>query len=762
MNEHSKKGSRTLLLLLLLLVCIVGAVLFFWLSGRPTADGADAAPESAPPSSDVSPVSQTIDPARQRYQFTLADSQEQETSDNFSFYQKYFWLGDRLVRLTPGESADVYLDLRDAASGEVVQSIPYDDVAAILEQEDAVLSGLSLEADGTLRLLTCSGDSTYTLWQCPQDGASPVTVGPCSFLYLGCEAFAVWDPYVVTLGAGDGQLGSRLCLYDLTDGSTETMEDVAAFCLDGAGHLYYSDLQSGYLICRDLTTGSTLWQQKANCRQLFYHPQYGLFACASRTGQIQCHDPETGKVRYELFAWNEDTTLDYEDSGISQANFAVDNQYQVYFSVITAENYEPPITYTQYRWTFSPYLAEDGATALTITAPYLSSSLDSTIRMFQKLHPEITITWDTAFASEEDFRTHVDQYSEQFSLRLMTGDVGDIILLSGYGLDTSAVPGTDVLLGLDDYLSDCSSLSDLNTDILDPLQDSSGTLRALPLALNPPYLIYNRTLADSLGLDWDPQQLTWSEILDLGSQWQADGKDLTLFGVMNSSYVDTLVSDMILVNLDDFQNADSARELAPLFETAKTLISSGQNFYRIPEAQFWWSPGFWDNTLFTPGTGGADYENLFYNISCAERDNNVDLALIPIPVGEDGSFRQSNADCFGISSRSEHADAAWEFLQFALSVDGFVGDLYDSAYALWNRTADQQRYAAVDDHGIPLEPETYQEYRALCDLPASRFWEPAGWIDGVWDPILSYLKDQKTLSDALDTAAENWSRQTAS
>ena len=408
MNEHSKKGSRTLLLLLLLLVCIVGAVLFFWLSGRPTADGADAAPESAPPSSDVSPVSQTIDPARQRYQFTLADSQEQETSDNFSFYQKYFWLGDRLVRLTPGESADVYLDLRDAASGEVVQSIPYDDVAAILEQEDAVLSGLSLEADGTLRLLTCSGDSTYTLWQCPQDGASPVTVGPCSFLYPGCEDFAVWDPYVVTLGAGDGQLGSRLCLYDLTDGSTETMEDVAAFCLDGAGRLYYSDLQSGYLICRDLTTGSTLWQQKANCRQLFYHPQYGLFACASRTGQIQCHDPETGKVRYELFAWNEDTTLDYEDSGISQANFAVDNQYQVYFSVITAENYEPPITYTQYRWTFSPYLAEEAATALTITAPYQSSSLDSTIRMFQKLHPEITITWDTAFASEEDFRTHVD------------------------------------------------------------------------------------------------------------------------------------------------------------------------------------------------------------------------------------------------------------------------------------------------------------------------------------------------------------------
>lgn len=761
MKENNKKSNRNLLLLLLLLVvCIAGAVLFFWLSGRQTAGGADATPESASPSV-AEGASQTIDPARQRYQFSLADSQEQEASDNYSFYQKYFWLGDRLVRLTPGESADVYLDLRDAASGEVVQSIPYEDVAAILEQEDAVLSGLSLEADGTLRLLTCSGDSTYTLWQCPQDGASPVTVGPCSFLYPGCEDFAVWDPYVVTLGAGDGQLGSRLCLYNLGDGSTETMEDVAAFCLDGAGRLYYSDLQSGYLICRDLTTGSTLWQQKANCRQLFYHPQYGLFACASRTGQIQCYDPETGKVRYELFAWDEDTALDYEDNRISMANFAVDNQYQIYFSVITAENYEPPITYTQYRWTFSPYLTEDAVTTLTITAPYQISSLDSTIRMFQKLHPDIEITWDTAFSSEEDFRTHSDQYSEQFSLRLMTGDVGDILLLSGYGLDTSSVLGTDVLLGLDDYLEDCNSLSDLNTGILDPLRDSSGALRAVPLALNPPYLIYNRTLADSLGLDWDPQHLTWSEILDLGAQWSAEGQDLTLFGVMNSSYVDTLVSDMILVNLDDFQNAASAQELAPLFETTKNLISGGQNFYRIPDAQFWWSAGFWDSTLFTPGAGGADYENLFYNLSCAERDNDVELELIPLPVGEDGTFRQSNADCFGISSRSEHPEEAWEFLQYALSEDGFVGDIYDSAYALWNRTADQQRYAAIDDHGVPLEPEKYQEYRALCDLPASRFWEPAGWIDGVWDPILGYLKDQKELSDALNTAAENWTRQTS-
>lgn len=762
MKENNKKSRRTLLLLLVLLICIAGAVAFFWLSGRQTADGTNATAESASPSlSESAPISQTIDPARQRYQFSLTDSQEQEIQEDYSFYQKYFWLGDQLVRLAPSEKTDVYLDLCDAASGDVVQSIPYDEVSSILEDEDEILSGISLDADGALRVLTCNGDSAYTLWQCRQDGASPVTVGPCQFLYPMCDDFAVWDHYVVTIGASDSQFGSRLCIYNLSDGSTQTEDDVVCFCLDESGRLYYANQQSGTLTCQDLATGSTLWQQKESCRQLFYHPQYGLFACAYRTGQIQCCDPETGKVRYELFAWNEDTTLDYDENRINRANFAVDDQYRVYFSVITAESYEPPITYTQYHWTFSPYLTEDAATTLTITAPYQVSSLDSTIRMFQKLHPEIEIIWDTAYDSEDAFRTHVDQYAEQLSLRLMTGDVGDIILLSGYGLDTSAILGTDVLLGLDEYLSDCSALSDLNTDILDPLRDSSGTLRAVPLALNPTYLIYNKTLADSLSLDWDPLQLTWAEILDQGAQWHQEGQDLTLFGVMNSSSVDTLVSDMILVNLDAFQSTASAEQLAPLFETTKALIGDGQNFYRIPDAQFWWSPGFWDNTLFTPGINGADYENLFYNLSCAERDNDVELEIIPIPKGEDGSFRQSYADCFGISSRSEHPDQAWEFLQFALSGDGFAGDIYDSSYALWNRAADAQRYEAVEDHGIPLEPGKYQEYRALCDLPASRFSEPAGWIDAVWDPILSYLKDQKTLSDAMDTAAENWTRQAA-
>lgn len=135
------------------------------------------------------------------------------------------------------------------------------------------------------------------------------------------------------------------------------------------------------------------------------------------------------------------------------------------------------------------------------------------------------------------------------------------------------------------------------------------------------------------------------------------------------------------------------------------------------------------------------------------------MQLIPIPLGEDGVTRQTYADSWGISSRSEHADQAWELLEFLLSEDGFDGGIYKREMALLNRVADQQRYDSVSGHGYTLQPRHYQEYRHICILPATRCAEPVGWIEAVWDPVLAYLKEEKTLEMAIQEAVENWKRQ---
>ena len=227
---------------------------------------------------------------------------------------------------------------------------------------------------------------------------------------------------------------------------------------------------------------------------------------------------------------------------------------------------------------------------------------------------------------------------------------------------------------------------------------------------------------------------------------------------MNTTQVDAIVTDLLLANLDAFADQDSADEIAPLLENVNMLLDNSQNLYRDSEAQFWWSPGFFDNALFALGSE-ARYEDYSSNLAYAEEENGIELQLIPIPLGEDGVTRQTYADSWGISSRSEHIDQAWELLEFLLSEDGFDGDIYKREMALLNRVADQQRYDDVEGHGYTLPPRHYQEYRHICTLPATRCSEPVGWIEAVWNPVLAYLKEEKVLETAIREAVENWERQ---
>ena len=756
--------KKIIALSLVLLLCIVGCVALFILSGRqgekaPVSEGTQQEEDTA-----IKDIA-AIDPSQQRYLFRLAEQHDEPIGEAGTYYQKYFVLGGQIVRLVPGKEDGVSFDICDI-DGTVLQSISSGDFFSLFENEDEIYSGLSLDKEGTLWCLISDADRNYSLRSIGEDEAS-YTLGSNPFQY-GYRDMGIWGKYAVLLGRAEGvQIGYRMCVYDLEAGTSEAFDNVSAFCLDDSGNIYYTqDNTSGsLLVCMDLSAGTTIWQSQAPVgeafNQVFFHPELGVFTCSGRSGRIHCHSVEDGKILYELFTWSEDAGLDFDRNRIYFSNFAVDSDYNVHICVINFDNEEPPFTYTMYTWIYEPYDPSDfvaKTVELMITAPYRVSSVDASVRMFQKQHPEVEVTWDVSYDSEDDFRQHSAQYAEQLSLRLMTGDVGDILMLSGYGLDDAAVLETDVLCGLDDYLEECTFVQDLDIGMLEPLRDESGVLRALPLGVNPNYLIYNKTLADDLGLDWDTDHLTWSQILDLGMEWYEQGEDLTLFSCMNTSQVDTIVMDLLLANLDAFADQDDAAEIAPLLENINMLMDDSQNLYRVPEARFWWSPGFFDNALFALDRG-AWYEDSFSNLACAEQENGGELQLIPIPLGEDGVTRQAYADSWGISSRSEHADQAWELLEFLLSEDGFDGDIYKKEMALLNRVADQQRYDSVSGHGYTLQLRHYQEYRHICTLPATRCSEPVGWIEAVWDPVLAYLKEEKTLASAIQEAAENWERQ---
>ena len=123
-----------------------------------------------------------------------------------------------------------------------------------------------------------------------------------------------------------------------------------------------------------------------------------------------------------------------------------------------------------------------------------------------------------------DYSAHWEQYAEQLSLRLMSGDVGDIVLLNGSGLEVSAVLESDAMADLTPYLEQCPYRDELDEELLQPLTNSAGRLCGVPLGVSPQYLIYNETLGQSLGLTWDTDALTWKDLLDLATVWQAAGE----------------------------------------------------------------------------------------------------------------------------------------------------------------------------------------------------------------------------------------------
>jgi ABC-type glycerol-3-phosphate transport system substrate-binding protein len=483
---------------------------------------------------------------------------------------------------------------------------------------------------------------------------------------------------------------------------------------------------------------------------------------------VDIRDAERGEVSYTLFSVAEDTDLTFTEDRFYSAAFAVDSAFHVYLSCVELDGDTPPFTYTRTTWCYAPYLPEVAQTVtLTITAPYQVEAVASSVRMYQRSHPEVEVVWDVAYASREEFQKHSAQYAEQLALRLMTGDVGDILMLHGTGLDVDAVLQTDALADLSDDLAACSFRDDLEDSVLDSLREESGAIRALPVAISPQYLVYNETLAQQLGLTWDEEDLTWSELLDLAQQWQADDSPYSLFWSDRDYDNVDLLYGLLLANLESFAQADGSVDLSWLggqLEQLKALQGSQQ--LKSDFDGFWWDAGSFDHTLLME-LSGADYTELLVDLKLAEENNGVTLKLVSMPRGDQTEARQSYAFCWGISAVSAQKDAAWSFLEFLISQDGLVSDTYFTETCLLNQAADRERFeqtvkmtADYVDGVMQIENEErhYEQFRALLAHPISRLAEPTRWKSAIYTPLSQYMDGTLELSQALAQASDAWQR----
>lgn len=766
-----EKKVQLIVLALILVGVIVGGICFFTHSTPEESE-----PEGALSSESHSEVQVTSahDPTATRYQFELVNVVEEQRSEPGSWWNKLYVDGDRLVCMQLEISKEYWMTVRDAATGEIVQEYTYDDMGDFQ-------SAFAYALDGDAVWLLYIDDANEYYVRRIMPGKEKEELGQLEnypFQYLP-DKFEVWENFLII--QGDKGLGvNKVVIYDLKTGVQKIIDDVSDFCIDGKGGIYYlSNSADGgvYLVKSALTNDKKLWKMETKqskniiLQQLFFHPKMGLFSIARDTGRIDCWDTETGARRYTLFSVAEDTDLNYTDEVFNNSLFAIDSNFHVWLRYTVTDYHATPMTNICYTWEYAPCQPQTDLSdeiTLTITAPYAPDAMSSSVHMYQGKHPEVQVEWDTQFVSRDDFTAHASQYAEQLTLRLMAGDVGDIMMLHGSALDVDAVLKTDVMTDLSVYLADCPFRKELEDSYLDALTRQDGSISALPVAIQPSYWIYNQTLAEKMGVSWDTDNITWSQVFDLAQQWQADGVKESVFWTSAKSefsIIDEVLYSFLLENLDAFVMEDGSVNLHQdwLIKRLEQLarLQDSTQLYNAFDDYWWYS--FEDSLIVS--YSGADYNNLFGWLYHCKENCNVELRILPVPKGEKTGTRQGYAFAWGITEVSRQKDIAWNFLEFLVGRDGFVMDTYFTDTCLLNKTADQERAENVLQsfaRNYNTETEDYERYydelRASLDHPISRLVEPTGRYNAIGEPISQYLAGSLSLDEALIEAEENWER----
>ena len=674
---------------------------------------------------------------------------------------------------------DFSLDIVSMASGEILRTYGSEEF-----YEGNYFATLAFNQDGTL---WCA----YYEWE-----SERVVVAPCrqgvtedDVFYFPSDmapyAMAVRDDCFVLSFYGAGTH-----LLDTSSGTVEaaaTWENIKSFCFGEDGSLYLLVMEpDGLSFNRSLVKYSPeqqtdLWRvslEPGDFAYRYWQPSGisyteggGLFLLYGYEKKLLWVDPATGEAQLLVDLESDVAGLDNWIGGDrTYSSCAVDGQNRLYFNCLSFDvsDKDNPV-YWRNLYVLEPDRAEVNpadVVTLTITAPYKVESVAAAARNYLRDHPEVELVWDTQFISREELQKNAMEYKDQIALRLMTGDVGDRVMVTGPGLGTETMTETDAFADLSGYLDACPFRDELPDNLLEPLQGEDGAIRGLPLGVLPTYYVWNQELLDELGID--PYTVTWSQLLDLALEWKEQGTDLSLeisdAGIGMYGSQEQIFQDILLANLYDLPQANGSVRLdqpylRQLLEKLKALSGSTQLLR---------SDGDASKTLIL--SGGMDNGNVsdrVHRIEMATSNHGIRLQAAPYPLGEMSEKRQGYAFCWAISQRSKNQGAAWEFLQYLASADAMTleSDYSYTRDTLPANTAAQERwleYCSPQWEGNGHMPEQIEVYfrqiQKAMNVPYVRFDQITGWYPAVAEPLGQYVSDELTLDEAMEQAGSSWER----
>ncbi len=396
----------------------------------------------------------------------------------------------------------------------------------------------------------------------------------------------------------------------------------------------------------------------------------------------------------------------------------------------------------------------------TITAPYKDPFLVQAIRAYETRHPDIHIQLDYTYETREEYLEHLLDYGQAFSLRIMTGDIGDIVMWGGQIFPYSSICKTDAFLDLRQRVKELEIYEDLNQNVLENMEINQQ-LCALPISMWYDYIWVDEEVAERNGIDLET--LTYAKAIELSVQWRKEGRVDRIFDD-NSGFI---LGKLFSTNLPQLVDL----ETRSIHLRQDWFLKALEQYKELLHARYFSNskndgPYLMGNRIIKAVSGYRDRSVKMSYVQEIEgllkrfnEESQINQNYHPDLSGEyTRNIRAYPAEVYLISSRSSHIEEAWDFLSFLL--DPIMQKNSDLKGVAVNIKAEKELFEAqYRGYNNTINEEGWKMLEKVYEAVDFSYWEPYLIMD-MMTPISKWVDDitgKLTLEDALTEAEQNLS-----
>lgn len=416
----------------------------------------------------------------------------------------------------------------------------------------------------------------------------------------------------------------------------------------------------------------------------------------------------------------------------------------------------PGLALGVYRYQIVEDRRDEMPYTLTVTGPYRSEYMARVIQQFELEHPGQRVKYDYEYASQQDFYRKVDQdgYFDRMNLRILSGDVGDLVMTGGTWSDVyHYFANTDLFEDLTPWLENSQSYPELDPVLLNSIK-IEGKIKGVPLETDYYYVMIDSELCQKAGITMDWQNASWGDVLDLLTQ--LEGTDCYLFEAMGD--MQRAFTRMLISNMPDLIDRRT-KEVDLRQDWFIELIEK----WKKAEAH----PNFCKKNFERGLTGkglvsidGMTSRNMetdeLYLVRRLKEKTGHTAEIYPLFCGEKSAGRTATgADLYSIYAASEQKEAAQQLLEIAIRQDlQQVKVLFSGPL---NQAAREKRIQrAIYWSGSPNQEveEFYRQFERIY-TSVDTLYDMNKLKEDLWRPLWDYVEGQKTLDQALEQAEQN-------